>query len=540
MHTSKELSIYLESSSGAVAKVSTVKKFVDYMVKMGYTKLYLGCADTIEVEGEPYFGYMRGRYTKDELKELDAYCVKNNIKFVIGTQTLAHQPVIPAYQRYKKIMDYLDVLLCDNDETYDFIEKIIKTISECSSSKIIHLGMDEAFLLGSGNYLRKFGYVERRQIFIKHLNRVCEIAKKYGLECEIWGDMFFHAISSTYASEEEKEKSIRKYKEQMPDGLKLVHWNYSNNDKQSIANPVDKCKLITNNIIYAATLYRWIGFAPDNQLSLRNAKIVCDVCEQKQVDELMLTIWADSAGDSSLFSILPAMYAYSEIYHKRATSLKDVDRARFKEIVGVEFDDFIYIDKLNKPYNKKYEKVNNKSFLYLYNDPMLGIFDSMLTGGLSGAYKRIAKRLSKIEQNEFSYLFKTLECLALVLADKCNLGQSLRNAYEQKDLDKMSFIANKVIKRIIKNIRNLSNTFEKQWEIENKPFGMEITTARIGSLLLRLEYVQKTVNRFVNGEIERIDEFEEKQMPFGYRLDATEDDYFLMCWRNIFTQGVVQ
>ena len=24
------------------------------------------------MEGEPYFGYMRGRYTKEELKELDA------------------------------------------------------------------------------------------------------------------------------------------------------------------------------------------------------------------------------------------------------------------------------------------------------------------------------------------------------------------------------------------------------------------------------------------------------------------------------------
>ncbi len=29
--------------------------------------------DTYEVDGEPFFGYMRGRYTKAEMKEIDAF-----------------------------------------------------------------------------------------------------------------------------------------------------------------------------------------------------------------------------------------------------------------------------------------------------------------------------------------------------------------------------------------------------------------------------------------------------------------------------------
>ena len=29
--------------------------------------------DTYEVDNEPYFGYMRGRYSADELRELDDY-----------------------------------------------------------------------------------------------------------------------------------------------------------------------------------------------------------------------------------------------------------------------------------------------------------------------------------------------------------------------------------------------------------------------------------------------------------------------------------
>ena len=162
----------------------------------------------------------------------------------------------------------------------------------------------------------------------------------------------------------------------------------------------------------------------------------------------------------------------------------------------------------------------------------------MVTEKLSSAYKRIAKKIKSIDAKEFSYLFDTLEMLARVLVDKCDLGNRLRSAYKAKDLDKLTYIANTVVKRTIKNTKNLLDALENQWEIENKPFGLEVQTARLGSLILRLEYVQKTVNKFVAGKIEQIPELEEEILPFGYRLNATEDDYFYMCWRYVFTAGV--
>ena len=51
----------LDCSRGAVLKVPTVKKLIDALQKMGYNALELYTEDTFEVEGEPYFGYLRGR-----------------------------------------------------------------------------------------------------------------------------------------------------------------------------------------------------------------------------------------------------------------------------------------------------------------------------------------------------------------------------------------------------------------------------------------------------------------------------------------------
>ena len=50
-------------------------------------------------------------------------------------------------------------------------------------------------MLGLGNYLKKHGFRNRVEIFMEHLNRVSEIAKKYGFEICMWSDMFFKLIT---------------------------------------------------------------------------------------------------------------------------------------------------------------------------------------------------------------------------------------------------------------------------------------------------------------------------------------------------------
>lgn len=58
----KHFGVMIDSSRNAVLKVSAVKKLIDSLQKMGYNTLELYTEDTFEVEGEPYFGYLRGRY----------------------------------------------------------------------------------------------------------------------------------------------------------------------------------------------------------------------------------------------------------------------------------------------------------------------------------------------------------------------------------------------------------------------------------------------------------------------------------------------
>ena len=58
----------LDCSRNAVMSADSVKKCIDMTADLGYNALLLYTEDTYEISGQPYFGYMRGRYSQEELK----------------------------------------------------------------------------------------------------------------------------------------------------------------------------------------------------------------------------------------------------------------------------------------------------------------------------------------------------------------------------------------------------------------------------------------------------------------------------------------
>lgn len=98
---------------------------------MGYDMLMLYTEDTYEIESEPYFGYLRGRYTKAEIRKIVDYARIFGIEVVPCIQTLAHMNAITRWERFKSIIDFNDILLIDDEKTYELIDKMFQTFTEC-------------------------------------------------------------------------------------------------------------------------------------------------------------------------------------------------------------------------------------------------------------------------------------------------------------------------------------------------------------------------------------------------------------------------
>ena len=158
---------------------------------MGYNMLMLYTEDTYEVEGQPLFGYMRGRYSIGEMKELVAYGEEKGIELIPCIQTLAHLNQIFKWDVYKKMRDCNDILLIDDERTYQLIDDMLRTLRSVFKTEKIHIGMDEAHHVGLGKHLDQHGFENRFSLLSRHMDKVKALCDKHHFQPMIWSDMFF-------------------------------------------------------------------------------------------------------------------------------------------------------------------------------------------------------------------------------------------------------------------------------------------------------------------------------------------------------------
>lgn len=96
----------------------------------------------------------------------DAYIF--GIELVPCIQTLAHLHNALKWQGMENIKDTADILEVGKEETYVFIEKLLRHVKESFSTRRVHFGMDEAVSLGLVNYLKNKGY-EKSSVLIKNI-----------------------------------------------------------------------------------------------------------------------------------------------------------------------------------------------------------------------------------------------------------------------------------------------------------------------------------------------------------------------------------
>ena len=101
----------LDCSRNAVMKPEQVMRFADIISSFGYNSIQLYTEDTYEIDGAPYFGYLRGRYTKEEIKAIDEHCMEKGVELIPCIQTLAHLNQIFRWSDYASIRDTDDILL---------------------------------------------------------------------------------------------------------------------------------------------------------------------------------------------------------------------------------------------------------------------------------------------------------------------------------------------------------------------------------------------------------------------------------------------
>ena len=80
----------------------------------------------------------------------------------------------------------------------------------------------------------------------------------------------------------------------------------------------------------------------------------------------------------------------------------------------------------------------------------------------------------------------------------------------------MQEITEQEIPLLLKRMEAFYASFRAQWNRENKSFGFEVQTVRLGGLMQRLKDVQGILQAYLRKEIPSVMELEEPVKPFHY------------------------
>lgn len=505
-----DLCFLIDCSRNAVPTVETVKKIIRIVALLGYNAAMLYTEDTYEVNAEPVFGYMRGRYTKTELKEMDAYALKMGIELIPCIQTLAHfNGLRHWYKEYDAHFDCADILLIGDKRVEVLLENIFDTLSECFTSRRVHIGMDEAHDVGRGQYLDRNGYRPVFDTFTEHLNKVSDIASRHGFSCVMWGDMFCNIARRGNGGSYENLVIPPEVIARVPGNVEVAHWCYENGGDYYD----EKFKLYADfgkPVWMSLSSYRCLGFLPMNGFSEKEFDTAFATMEKFPfVRKLINCAWADNGNECSVFSVLPSITGF--VCKAYGLDKKTRDRL-FYALTDTAYDDFLkleYADTLCGTVTDDYAAYTK---LFLYNDVLCGQFDAEVSPKYGECFSKAEKAAEALAESKYGYLFENVAVFIRALIPKYNLGVRVRKAYAANDKKAVESIISDIY-RTVDAIKVFIGTLRRQWLKENKPQGFEIQELRLGGLKERLCGVALRLKDYADGKTNRIPELEEKVLP---------------------------
>ena len=516
----------VDMSRNEVLNVKTVKTMLRGMALMGMNMYMLYTEDTYEIKEYPYFGYMRGRYTEEELRELDAYAADLGIELIPCIQMLGHLSTHLRWDAAGGYRDTANVMLVGEDATYALIDKMLSAVSRCFRTKRLHIGMDETHDLGRGKSLDRNGYRDAEELYLAHLDRVISMAKERGFEAMMWSDMFFRLAGKDIEGYDDYDERVvfgEEIAKKVPREIGQVYWDYYHKSAEYYGNNIQKHYDLfgAENTLFAGGVWTWSSHCPMYSRSLARTLPALEACREKGIREIFATVWCNGCESCQIVS-LAGLAWYADFDYKGVYDEESV-KACFERALGVSYDDMMKLELPDHPDGDE----KGLSRPLLYNDPLVGLVDAHLQNfDVREYYASASETLGGVgNMGVFAPAHDTILKLSRVLEQKVDFGVRLKAAYDAKDRDALrSMMAE--CDELAERLRALRDSHRAAWMEYHKAFGWEIHDLRYGGLILRFETAKSRIGAYLDGVIDRIEELEETRLRMDGVLDPAAEPRF--------------
>lgn len=509
------LGVMYDCSRNSVPTVSTIKKIAVKIALMGYNALLLYTEDTYTIKEQPAFGHYRGRYSPQELREIDDFTHALGIELIPCIQTLAHLERFLRWPCTREMQDTDHVLFSGNPKANAFINEMLSSITGYVRSRRIHLGLDEAHGLGLGQYLEKNGYQLPVHIMAAHLRHISDRCAHYGLRPMMWGDMLFRTNIEGGGYYNPDVSLPPESGLQIPREFDFIYWDYYHTEESFYLHYIEEHKKQGIFPLFAGGVASWAGMVPNLLRTAATTKSGVSAAKKHGLKEMFLCVWKDDGGESLPGPDYLGMLMYAENCYREDGATQEALAQNACIMTGAPYEAFLEvgsIDELLPGMSLTGLEPANPHKYFLWQDLFLGQFDcEAATDDFSHIYKQKAEALRRImDANNYSpeayYSLKLGYLLCRTLAFKVDLGIRLKSAYDLADKAALKMLHDEIAGPYTAYVRKLFHWHRKSWEHFYKPFGWEAADLKYGFLLLRAETACHRLNAYLAGTIDTLEE----------------------------------
>lgn len=504
----------LDMSRGGVMTVQAVKGMIDAHAALGLNLMMLYTEDTYTVPEAPYLGYLRGRYTEKELREMDDYAAESGVELVPCVQTLAHLEQFLQWDVNRDIKDNDCVLMIDEPKTYAWIRAALTALRRCFRTNRIHIGMDEAHGVGLGEYYQKHGAVNRFELLNRHLNRVVDICKELGFKPIMWSDMFYRLGSKNNDYYDTDAVVPESAIAQIPD-VALCYWDYYHTDEQFYAGMLEGHRKMGKEVVFAGGIWTWSGILPHVRKTNATMYPALRACLKAGIGTVLATSWGDDGCETDYRLALNQLPIYSEhVWLGEDCTRAEVERMG-ERLTGLSEACF---NAMGAFYADDDDRRPGKGLFYC--DPLYPLTEGLwdLTGYREGLEEGIKTLERHLDDSRCEYAWLAMR----IALEKLNWVNELRPAYLRGDKAVVLTMANEKLLAMRELYVKMMSVWREQWESGRKRNGWETICARLGAVIARLDDVQRILLRWADGTIECVEELDEMPLPAS-RLCGRQD-----------------
>jgi hexosaminidase len=289
-----------------VMPMPALKAFAKKLSESGINTLIMEWEGTYPFEKHPLIPN-RYAYTRAEIVDFVKYCNALGIDVIPLQQSFGHVEYILRHEKYKDLRedqkDYSQVCPLQTKQDSALFTDLYTELASTHTSKYIHIGGDETYLLGHDERCKLMVEKEgKSKLYIDYIRMLCNIVIKLGKTPVMWADIAL------------------KYPEAinlLPKGTVLVDWNYGWN----MNNFGDHQKLMESGYeIWGAPALR---SHPDNyfltqwEKHFNNISNFVPVTRKLGYKGIVMTSWSTSGAYSPVFETdenIVDLYAIRHVY----------------------------------------------------------------------------------------------------------------------------------------------------------------------------------------------------------------------------------